>query len=156
MLKFLASLFKAPQPSGPPQTIRVFRTADPTITRASIEVHQDAWLLDAKKPETFRLFEVNDPEAQECLIIYRATIKCDELVGRAFLEMWCRFPGQGEFFSKGLHQTVSGTTGWASYEIPFHLKKGQQPDLIKLNVAVEGIGKVWLQDIELLKTPLRS
>jgi hypothetical protein len=156
MFKRLASLFKAPQPSGPPQTIRVFRTADPTIARAGIEVHQDAWLIDAKEPQTFRLFEVNDPEAQQCLITYRATIKSDNLAGRAFLEMWCRFPGRGEFFSKGLHQTVSGTTEWASYEIPFYLKEGQKPDLIKLNVAVEGTGKVWLKDIELLKTPLSS
>ena len=156
MLKWLASLFKAPQPSGPPQTIRVFRTADPTIARSGIDVHSDAWLIDAKEPQTFRLFEVEDPEAQQCLITYRATIKSDGLAGRAFLEMWCRFPGQGEFFSKGLRQTVSGTTGWASYEIPFYLKKGQKPDLIKLNVAVEGTGKVWLKDIELLKTPLSS
>ena len=156
MLKWLASLVKAPQPSGPPQTIRVFRTSDPTIAQASIEVHQDAWLIDAKEPQTFRLFEVKDPEAQQCLITYRATIKSDELAGRAFLEMWCRFPGRGEFFSKGLHQTVNGTTEWASYEIPFYLKKGQKPDLIKLNLAVEGIGKVWLKDIELLRTPLSS
>ena len=156
MLRWLASLFKAPQSSGPPQTIRVFRTGDPTIARANIEVHQDAWLINAQEPQTFRLFEVEDPEAQQCLLTYRATIKSDELASRAFLEMWCRFPGRGEFFSRGLHQTVNGTTEWASFEIPFYLKKGQKPDLIKLNVVVEGIGKVWLKDIELLSTMLSS
>jgi hypothetical protein len=105
---------------------------------------------------TFRLFELEDPEAQQCLITYRARIKSDGLAGRAFLEMWCRFPGRGEFFSKGFHQSVSGTTEWASYEIPFYLKKGQRPDLIKLNLVVEGIGKVWIKDVELLRTPLSS
>ena len=35
--------------------------------------------------------------------------------------MWCRLPGRGEFFSKGLHNKVQGTTDWASYEIPFFL-----------------------------------
>ena len=64
--------------------------------------------------------------------------------------------GRGEFFSKGLHQTVTGTTDWASFEIPFFLKKGEKPDLIKLNLVVEGKGKIWLKDIELLKTPLGS
>lgn len=132
----------------------VFRTTDPTIAQTNIEAAQDAWLLEANEPQTFRLFEIKDPEAQQCLITYRAKIKSDDLAGRAFLEMWCRFPGQGEYFSKGLDQTVKGTSDWASYEIPFNLKKGQQPDLIKLNVTVEGTGRIWLKDIELLKTPL--
>lgn len=156
MLKWLASILKVPKPSGPPQTMRVFRTTDPTIAQTNIEADQDAWLIDAKEPQTFRLFEVKNPEAQQCLITYRVTVKSDNLMGRAFLEMWCRFPGRGEYFSKGLNQTVSGTTDWASYEVPFYLKKGQQPDLIKLNVIVEGTGRLWLKDIELLRTPLSS
>ena len=156
MLRWLASLFKAPQPLGPPRTIRLFGTVDPTIARTNIAVHQDAWLIDTKEKQTFRLFELEDPEAQKCLITYRARIKSDGLAGRAFLEMWCRFPGRGEFFSKGSHQSVSGTTEWASYEIPFYLKKGQKPDLIKLNLVIEGIGRVWIKDIELLRTPLSS
>jgi len=68
--------------------------------------------------------------------------------------MWCRLPGRGEFFSKGVDQAVEGTTDWVSCEIPFYLKKGQRPDLIKLNLAIEGSGKVWIRDVELLKTPL--
>ena len=70
--------------------------------------------------------------------------------------MWCRLPGRGEFFSKGAQQAVSGTANWARYEIPFYLKRGQKPDLIKLNLAVAGPGTVWLRNIELLKTPLAS
>jgi len=124
----------------------VSRTVDPTIARTNIAVHQVAWLIDTNDKQTFRLFELEDPEAQQCLITYRARIKSDGLAGRAFLEMWCRFPGRGEFFSKGFHQSVSGTTEWASYEIPFYLKKGQKPD--KLNLVVEGIGKVWIKDVE--------
>ena len=50
---------------------------------------------------------------------------------------------------------MKGTTGWASYEMPFYLKKGQRPDLIKLNCAVEGPGTAWIRDVELLRTPLK-
>jgi hypothetical protein len=39
---------------------------------------------------------------------------------------------------------------------PFYLKEGQKPDLIKLNVVVEGLGTVWPRNVELLKTPLAS
>jgi len=70
--------------------------------------------------------------------------------------MWCRLPGRGEFFSKGQQQAVSSTTDWAAYEIPFYLRKNQRPDLIKLNIAVEGTGTVWLRNVEILKTPLSS
>jgi hypothetical protein len=46
---------------------------------------------------------------------------------------------------------VSGTTDWASYEVPFFLKKSERPDLIKLNVVIEGSGTVWIKDITLRK-----
>jgi len=103
-----------------------------------------------------RLFEIQNPDAEQCLVTYRATMKTEGLAGRAFLEMWCRVPGRGEFFSRGLNQAITGTTDWASYEIPFYLKKGQRPDLIKLNLVIEGRGKVSMKDVELLKTPLES
>lgn len=110
-------------------------------------------MIDARANQVVRLFEIPAPDAEQCLLAYRATLKSEELTGRAFLEMWCRLPGRGEFFSRGLHQTLQGTTDWASYEIPFRLKKGQRPDLVKLNLVVEGYGKVWVKDVELLKTP---
>jgi len=93
---------------------------------------------------------------EQCILTYRAELKAEDLQGRAFLEMWCRLPGRGEFFSKGYKQAVSGTVEWARYEIPFYLKEGQKPDLIKLNFVVEGQGRVWLRNLELLKTPLAS
>jgi hypothetical protein len=156
MLNWLKSIFGAPRPSGPPETIRRFGITDAILSQGSIAVAQDSWVIDAKEAQTIRLFEVRGPQAEHCLITYRATMKTDGLAGRAFLEMWCRLPGRGEFFSKGLNQPVQGTTDWASYEVPFYLKKGQQPDLIKLNLVVEGKGKIWMKDVQLLKTPLSS
>ena len=55
---------------------------------------------------------------------------------------WCRLPGRGEFFSKGVQQAVSGTTDWAWHEVPFRLTEGQAPDSIRLNLMVEGQGRV--------------
>jgi hypothetical protein len=34
------------------------------------------------------------------------------------------------------------------------LKKGQQPELLKLNLVFEGPGAAKLQDLEILATPL--
>lgn len=156
MLKWLKSLFSGPQPAGPSQVLRAFAPDKATIAQSGIRADQGGWRIDATEKQTIRLFEVESPAVEQCLLTYRAELKAEGLKGRAFLEMWCRLPGGGEFFSKGYQQAVSGTVNWAHYEIPFYLKKGQKPDLIKLNLAVEGVGTVWLRDIELLKTPLAS
>lgn len=156
MLNWLKSLFGDPKPSGPPETFRRFQTTDATLSQDDITVAQDGWVIESKEEETIRLFEIPDPQVEQCLITYRAMMKTDSLAGRAFLEMWCRLPGRGEFFSKGTNQAAKGTTDWASYEVPFYLRKGQRPDLIKLNLVVEGRGRIWLKDVQLLKTPLSS
>ena len=49
-------------------------------------------------------------------------------------------PGLGEYFSRGLHNPMTGTNEWASVETPFFLKPGERPDLIRLNVVIEGGG----------------
>ena len=156
MVKWLKSLFSAPEPAGPPQTIRTFAPSERTITQDGVSLDADSIRIESTESRTVRLFEVKDPGVQQCVVTYRAEMKWEKVEGRAFLEMWCSFPGRGEFFSKGLHQALSGTSNWARFEIPFYLKQGQMPDLIKLNLAVEGRGVVWLKNIELLKTPLSS
>jgi hypothetical protein len=153
MTDWLRSLFIRPASTAIPQVICRFGTADATLSRDNIAVEGKSWLVDAQEEQVVRLFEVADPDVGACLLTYRAALKSENLRGRAFLEMWCRLPGRGEFFSRGLNQTLKGTRDWASYEIPFRLKKGQRPDLIKLNLAVEGRGKIWIKDLELLQTP---
>ncbi|MBT3375842.1 MAG: hypothetical protein HOJ57_29465 [Lentisphaerae bacterium] len=73
--------------------------------------------------------------------------------GGAYLEMWCRF-SHTQFFSKGFPHALTGTNDWASCETPFYLKRGQRPTLVKLDLALQGSGKVWIRNIQLLKSPL--
>ncbi len=153
MFKKLAALFKRPAPAGPAEVLRRFGSADQPID-AAVRWSGDAWRIEAAGPATFRLFEIADPGAEQCMLAYRARMKAENVAKPAYLEMWCRMPGGGEYFSRGLNQPLTGTTGWASCETPFYLKRGQRPDLIKLNLAMEGAGVIWLSDIELLKTPL--
>jgi hypothetical protein len=156
MWNWLKSLFSMPEPAGPPQSFRTFSTGEPTLTRDGIRPDQGGWCVEAAAARTVRLFEVTEPGVEQCMITYRADIKTEDVRGRAYLEMWCRLPGRGEFFSKGVQQPVSGTTDWSRNEIPFYLKKDQKPDLIKLNLVVEGTGKVWLRNLQLLQTPLKA
>jgi hypothetical protein len=136
--------------------MRTFSPQERTITQDGVRVDADGIRIESAHKRTVRLYEVQSPGVQQCIVTYRAEMKGERIEGRAFLEMWCSFPGRGEFFSKGLYQPLTGTTNWAWFEIPFYLKKGQMPDLIKLNLAVQGRGVVWLKNVELLKTPLAS
>ena len=142
-------------------TLKTFTTANPTLSKDMV-VEGGAWLAACDKPQTFRLFEVPAPGVEAGTVSYRAKLKTEGLTGRAYLEMWCRFPGRGEFFSKGLAHVVTGTNDWVSCEIPFLLKKGEQPDLIRLNLVVAAFGiifkkavagKIWLKDVELVFHP---
>ena len=155
MFERLRSLLGQPKPAGPPQTLRSFSAADKPIAGSELAVDEGGWRVESRENQTVRLFEVSDLDLEKCLLTYRARLKAADLRGRAYLEMWCRLPGRGEFFSKGIHDGVSGTMDWGSYEVPFRLAQGQRPDLIKLNAAVEGAGTVWIKDVELLQTPLR-
>jgi len=155
MFEWFRSLFRVTQPTGPQQVLRSFTTSDPTLTRESIAPEDGAWCVNAAEQQTIRLFEIADPGVEGCMLTYRAQLKTRDVQEKAYLEMWCRLPGRGEFFSKGLHNAVKGTNEWASYEISFHLKRGQKPDLIKLNLVVAGSGTIWLKDVQLLQTPMK-
>lgn len=156
MLKWLKSLFAMPKPAGPSRTIRAFSPDEQTISRDGLRVEGGGLRIGFDQNRTVRLFDVKDPGVEQCMLTFRAEMKVEKVEGRVFLEMWCSFPGRGEFFSKGLHQAASGTADWTRYEIPFYLRKGQAPDLVKLNLSVEGRGVVWLKNIELLETPLAA
>jgi hypothetical protein len=109
----------------------------------------------ASQPLTVRLFEVPGLEVDDARLIYRAKVRTEGVEGLVYLEMWCHFPGKGEFFSRGLQTPLSGTTNWTTEETPFFLKKGEKPDYVKLNLVVNGKGTAWIDDIRLLRAPLQ-
>ncbi|HVO81780.1 MAG TPA: hypothetical protein VMT28_13675 [Terriglobales bacterium] len=112
--------------------------------------------IDAKEPMTVPLFEVTGLDVDNATLLYQAILQSEGLDGKAYLEMWVRFPGKGEFFSRGLDQAVTGSMSWKTTTIPFFLKAGEKPDLVRLNVVVQGKGRVWVDDILLLRSPLPS
>lgn len=101
-----------------------------------------------------RFFEMGDIDIENARLIYRAKLRTENVEGRVYLEMYCRLPGMGEFFSRGLEFPLSGTNEWVTEEIPFHFKKGMNPDNVKLNLVVDGSGTVWIDDIHVLRAPL--
>jgi serine/threonine protein kinase len=129
--------------------VKVFNPPAKPISGELTLTEDNAWAVSCTNAQTYRLFEVPDPGIENCTVMYRAKLKSEGLVGRAYLEMWCQLPGQGESFSRGLNNTISGSSDWATCQTRFFLKAGEKPDLIRLNLVVEGPGRVFIKDVEL-------
>jgi hypothetical protein len=110
--------------------------------------------VDANQQMTVPLFEVTDVSIENATLLYQASLQTQSLDGKAFLEMWVRIRGKGEFFSRGLDRPVTGTMSWMTAVTPFFLQAGQKPDLIRLNLVVQGKGRVWIDDVRLMRQPL--
>jgi hypothetical protein len=110
--------------------------------------------IEAKKSMVVKLYETGKLNIENCHIIYQAKLKTVGLQGAVYLEMWCHFPGKGDFFSRALQSKLTGDNDWSSHETSFMLQKGESPDNVKLNLAVNGTGTVWIDEIKLLKVPL--
>jgi len=132
------------------------------ITRSNVGIDKDissdgngSLKMTSTKPTVIRLFETGDIDVENARLIYQARVRTENVEGKVYLEMWCHFPGKGEFFSRGLQTPLTGTTEWTTEETPFFLKKGENPDNVKLNLVINGKGTAWIDDIRLLKAPLR-
>ncbi len=152
--KHRALQLNAAHAETPAQPLKSFTTADATITPELTVTPDGGWSVECAEPQTIRLFEVTNPEVEQCILIYRAQLKSEGLTGRAYLEMRCQFPGRGEFFSRGLNDPITGSTDWTARETPFLLRPGEKPEVVKLNLVVEGRGKIGLRGVQLLRAPL--
>lgn len=142
------------QPAGPAQLVMKFAPDQHPLAQ-DMEFDDEAWKISLAERRVLPLFTVANPGLEQCMLSYRARIKTRDCAGRVYLEMWCRLPGGGEYFSKGYHHALKGSNDWVELDAPFYLKAGQRPDLIRLNLAVEGAGTVWVRDVALLQTPLQ-
>lgn len=150
--------------TGQPVVIKSYpvKNLDGFLTQEGVEVDRDvssdgngSIKIVAPESTTVRLYETGDIDIEKARLVYQAKIRTENVIGQAFLEMWCVFEGKGEFFSRGLRTLVTSDTDWTGSETMFYLKAGENPNNIKLNLVINGSGTVWIDDIKLVKHPLR-
>jgi len=142
------------------------------ITQTGVEVDKavssdgrGSLRITATELTVVRLFDAGDLDVENARLIYQAKVRTENVQGIAspetenvpgiaYLEMWCHFANKGDFFSRALNMALSGTNDWTTLQAPFFLKKGQNPDNVRLNLVIEGTGTVWIDDVRLLKAPL--
>lgn len=137
------------------------RNMDGVLTQSGVDYDSTtssdgngALRIIATAPTTVRLFETGDLDVENARLIYSAHLRTADVEGKVYLEMWCSFPGKGEFFSRALQSPLSGTVNWTSQETPFFLKAGENPDNVKLNLVIDGKGTAWIDNVKLAKGPL--
>ena len=155
MLESIKAWFQGPTPTGPTETLAEFNPGTAQPINGYIELEDGSWKLALPKDGSVSFFQLPLPEGTDnCRLTYRMRIKTELESGDCYLEMWCRLPEEGKFFSKGLHDKLTGKNNWSEHEIPFLVKKGQFADQLELKLYGNGEGTVWVDNIEVLKTPL--
>ncbi len=132
------------------------------ITQSGVEIDKDvsadgkgSLRIKTKEPVIISLIKVGDVDVDDARLIYQARIRTKGVEGKVYLEMWCHFPRRGESPLRGIESPLTGTTKWAIKDISFTLNKGEKPDYVRLNIVINGKGTVWVDDIRLLKAPLK-
>jgi len=87
MLEWIRNLFNPPRPAGPPRTIRRFDASAQPISKVVV-AGGGGWRIEASDPRSVRLFEVKDPQAEQCMVSYRAQLKSEALEGPG--RVWVR------------------------------------------------------------------
>ena len=70
MLTWLKSLFFRRAPTGPQQKLRAFSLNEGTISKGCVRVENDNWRIDSAENQTVRLFDLQHPEVEQCLLTY--------------------------------------------------------------------------------------
>jgi hypothetical protein len=103
--------------------------------------------IDTAWPTTVCLGEVTGVDVENAQLFYRARVRT-QIEGEAYLEMWVHLGG-GQYFSRGLNDTVKGQADWKTIQTLFNFEKGQKPEKVTLNLVINGHGTVWVDDVVL-------
>lgn len=118
-------------------------------------------LINATEPLTVELFELNQEDFGNKRLTYKAQMRSEDLIategarGIAYIELLAKFPGGEEIVSRGPRVPISGTTDWTYANTVLYIDKASSPENVKLNLVVEGQGRVWIDAIKLESIPLR-
>lgn len=164
VLTVLIFVFGCSKPSSTVMEVKQYpiESLEGLITRTDVVIDKEissdgngSLRITTNQPTTIRLYETGDIDVENARLTYQAKVRTEGIQGKVYLEMWCQFTGKGEFYSRDLSSPLSGTTDWSTEETPFFLKKGENPDNVKLNLVIEGKGTVWIDDVHLFKGPLQ-
>lgn len=155
--RILSALVPPPQRAGPERVLRRF-SPDLDVPVAGAISHtgntsgvteiERGWRLSTNQPRVFTLFRVPGGELAGGMLTFRAEIRSHDADTNGYLELWCRVPGDGQYFAKDSRNATKGERRWRRYEVPFLVPSGKRLDEITLNLTCDGPGVVEIRNVE--------
>ena len=124
-------------------------TVDPSVSSDG----KGSLKITIEQPTTVQLYEVSNPNAENSDIIYQAKLKAKDFGGDAYLQMQIHYPSGGQTEAHNYDKAIGGSTDWVAMETKANIRKGQKPDVVRLNLILNGGGTVWVDDVHLRKVP---
>ena len=132
------------------ETIKGFTVKDKPIDEGVV-LDGEGWTVDCHQPQTYRLFEVPNQGVETGMVNFSASLISQNLKGRTYVEMIYRMPDGSEHSVKALDSAMTATNVLSSSKARHVFKQGEKPEMFKLNLVVEGRGKILLKYVELSK-----
>ena len=144
-----------PKTAGEETTVCRLAPAERPVAKSAQWVG-DELHVEAAAAGSVSLFDVSLPDVDACRLTYRASLQTGANPGPVYLEMYCRIPDRGLFFSRAVDQKIPGKQNWTPVETPFYLEAGQHADLLHLNLVFEAPGTAVLRDLQVTSAALAA
>lgn len=138
------------------------------ITRSGVEIDKEittdgdgSLLINTLQPIEIELFELDNENFKNKRLTYKAQMRTQDLTGNddmrgiSYIELVATFPNGEELISRGPRIPLTGTTDWRPVNTVLYIDKANAPKNVKLNLIVEGQGKVWIDAVKLESIALR-
>ncbi|MHB0960499.1 MAG: hypothetical protein ACYC0X_31150 [Pirellulaceae bacterium] len=120
---------------------------------------QDQLRIDnrASEPRTITLLVLDSPGVSTFRYAVTGSVRCENVKGRSYMEMWSQFANGGEYFSRtlgnsGPMQSLEGSSDWRSFALPFSSeKKLGFPVRVIVNLVLVDTGTVYLGPLKLIE-----
>ncbi len=104
----------------------------------------------------FPLASVQPPDLGRTGYAIRGQVRYGNVVGQGYLEMWSTFADGRRFFSRtleadGAAATLTGSSGWRTFELPFVLQGAPSPARLEINVVLPSSGTVSVGPLMLVR-----
>lgn len=138
------------------------------LTQKGVEIDRDittdgngSLLVNTEEAVKVELFELNNEDFKNKRLTFKAQMRSENLTGNnsmrgiSYIELISLFPDGEELVSRGPRIPLTGTADWRIVNTVLYIDKADAPKNVKLNLIVEGQGKVWLDAVKLESIPLR-
>ena len=110
--------------------------------------------------QTIQVTAIDKPAIATTQYALRGQVRCADVEGEGYLEMWNVFAQGQRFFTRGLSPTgpmrsLKGTSPWRRFVLPFFMNAGdiKRPERLEFNVVLPGRGVVEIGPVELVEYP---